>query len=751
MATVFIHSAAFLDEVFYNKGDDIVIVSGSVLTVRQSNTIAPRWLSSSFGEIKFSSSAVPIIFHVSGANAVLPSGGGIRVFDAGVFSITGSWYTCPELGTGIAHQTATLYHDSMVPMVRVETSASSNEWIYFSNLFTDTFTKFAGPERILGSFFTQSINSNKIKFGSGTFGHIPPLNARIQIPDILITSSGAYATANANKAQIDSTNTGQAFFDTVNFSDRIRINFTQPKTVKLKDCGIFLPFSISECYDVELSGVVVSKDRRVNAVGTTLNAIKANRIVNLKSCAVSASNAITITDCNDVNFYNCQGIIHSRSSATVYSFASTTSVNLLFSGCFAVAAGTNTVSCKGVTFRDFYFGNNMQGSTVTSNAQNLYLVTAGCFDLRFANTSRFVSGSMFRTDILNLSDCQNVIFTGFSGNLENQAANLATIGQGSVDVLISSCSFGQPRTALITDNNGALRVRLSNLYGTTLAAASLVSQNAYKNNVYAVSPIGTAGTTTYPATYDSPFTTRISTSDFLTGAIHFTPTPPTLRNYFSATFLSGTPYFNNNGALIMPFANTVAEIEWDTPIYGVKSFRNVGAIVSGSTFGSNVRHEYAIKHENSSSYTSFKTGSAANLISESVDPSIGFKLKLRFTCLTGNINNSLVDYSLAFFNDTSVLYPVGYVNLTLKNLISGSRYWVFNSSSAQVLTSSIADINGDLVFKVPYDFNFQDVPVIVRVRKSSETTKYQPFETVGSYNASGGTVFVSLIEDAIVS
>jgi hypothetical protein len=57
---------------------------------------------------------------------------------------------------------------------------------------------------------------------------------------------------------------------------------------------------------------------------------------------------------------------------------------------------------------------------------------------------------------------------------------------------------------------------------------------------------------------------------------------------------------------------------------------------------------------------------------------------------------------------------------------------------------------GDFTFKVPYDFNFADVPVIVRVRKSSESAKYQPFETNGTYNAAGGIIFISLTEDTII-
>jgi hypothetical protein len=158
--------------------------------------------------------------------------------------------------------------------------------------------------------------------------------------------------------------------------------------------------------------------------------------------------------------------------------------------------GQNTIiSCKGVTYRNHGFSDNINGNNITTSAESLFLVTAGCFDLRFANIGAVRSGSMVRTDIFNIADCQNVIITGFSGNMASQAANLITVGQNSADVLISSCTFGTPRTAVITNNNGALRVRATNLYGNSIGAtalASLLSQNSYQDAVLDLSPIGTA-------------------------------------------------------------------------------------------------------------------------------------------------------------------------------------------------------------------------------------------------------------------
>jgi hypothetical protein len=71
-----------------------------------------------------------------------------------------------------------------------------------------------------------------------------------------------------------------------------------------------------------------------------------------------------------------------------------------------------------------------------------------------------------------------------------------------------------------------------------------------------------------------------------TGSIHLTPVGQNVRSYFSASYLSGSPYFNNNGSLVMATSGTIAEFEWDYPILGVKSFVNIGAILSRSNSSS---------------------------------------------------------------------------------------------------------------------------------------------------------------------
>lgn len=97
-------------------------------------------------------------------------------------------------------------------------------------------------------------------------------------------------------------------------------------------------------------------------------------------------------------------------------------------------------------------------------------------------------------------------------------------------------------------------------------------------------------------------------------------------------------------------------------------------------------------------------------------------------------------------NDSVPDYPVGYVNVLLKNIIAGSVYWVYDTTNSRLIATGTAP-GGDVTVLAPYDFDGSSVAILTRVRKSSASVKYIPFEIVGSYNEDGTIVYVSQIVD----
>lgn len=98
----------------------------------------------------------------------------------------------------------------------------------------------------------------------------------------------------------------------------------------------------------------------------------------------------------------------------------------------------------------------------------------------------------------------------------------------------------------------------------------------------------------------------------------------------------------------------------------------------------------------------------------------------------------------------SYKYPAVYVDLTLKNIMGGSRYYVYDTSNGRLIESGTVSgsVATDQVVKVPYEYA-SDINVLVRVRKGSSSQKYFPFETNGSYGRNGGTVYVAQVPDGI--
>ncbi len=81
--------------------------------------------------------------------------------------------------------------------------------------------------------------------------------------------------------------------------------------------------------------------------------------------------------------------------------------------------------------------------------------------------------------------------------------------------------------------------------------------------------------------------------------------------------------------------------------------------------------------------------------------------------------------------------------------VSGARVYIQKSSdNTQILNDTT---NGSGVVTTTYDFPGTDVPVRIRVRKSSTNPKYTPFETLGTITSEGLTATCVIFLDSIVS
>jgi hypothetical protein len=99
-------------------------------------------------------------------------------------------------------------------------------------------------------------------------------------------------------------------------------------------------------------------------------------------------------------------------------------------------------------------------------------------------------------------------------------------------------------------------------------------------------------------------------------------------------------------------------------------------------------------------------------------------------------------------NDAVPDYPVGTVSVVLKNVVTGSNYWVYDTTNSAVLATGTAP-GGDITIAAPYNFDGTTINILTRVRKASLAPKYLAFEVAGSYNQNGAIVYVSQVLDGI--
>lgn len=92
--------------------------------------------------------------------------------------------------------------------------------------------------------------------------------------------------------------------------------------------------------------------------------------------------------------------------------------------------------------------------------------------------------------------------------------------------------------------------------------------------------------------------------------------------------------------------------------------------------------------------------------------------------------------------------PLFYANITLQNIVVGSRYWVAKATDlSYVLATGVAESSEVVLTNIQSYSN--PMLIEVRVRKASEPVKYQPFVTYGYLVRGGVTIYCAQVADYV--
>jgi hypothetical protein len=163
---------------------------------------------------------------------------------------------------------------------------------------------------------------------------------------------------------------------------------------------------------------------------------------------------------------------------------------------------------------------------------------------------------------------------------------------------------------------------------------------------------------------------------------------PTTETTDQFTMVSGTAKFNSSGGLLMSVVGNQCIWEMSYFAKGHTGFVNTAAVMSGGTIGN---YSLEFQADTGAGYSgSWLALNGTNLSALTVDPTTGFKLKIRITTTTAN--TTAITYLMLGTITTAAaqsadLYPLDVITTTLTGLVAGSDVVVLAHGTETILAT----------------------------------------------------------------
>jgi len=194
---------------------------------------------------------------------------------------------------------------------------------------------------------------------------------------------------------------------------------------------------------------------------------------------------------------------------------------------------------------------------------------------------------------------------------------------------------------------------------------------------------------------------------------------PTVETADQFTMVSGTQKFTSAWRILMGVVWDQAI--WEDNIFRIwhTGFQNITPLMSWGTIG-NYTLEFDIDLWSGYSDTwTILTG--ANLAALTVNPVIGYKMKIRVTTTTANttaITNIIIYTTTTDAAQWANLYPLDYATVSFTGLTAGSRVQLYDTTNSLELYNKVVT-ETSLTYAVPY---VSDINCRVRIMYTSATT-----------------------------
>jgi len=692
----------------------------------------------------------------------------------GSFIVSGAWF---ELGVsnGTANQIFNYYATDYCPAVWVETASGSNSYDIWCNYACDWSINNSGIgySGVMGRFFNNT--TSQIIFGSGVQnrpGGIPVAGARIRVPNIHIANvdsttnwlTPSLNTTLTNRWETLTTDAGVIRMDKCNTN--MYINASQAYQVDLRNCGIMNAVNLSEIGSpIYFSGIGFGQAviPAATAPAITLGTCQAggwfencNMSNSFTATGSTAIYVVSVTLCNNITFKNCISSFKQATTSTARNtYFFTTTDTVLMSGCYSMNGRVLLTTANNVNIYNTYIGDLSPSTTMpqrTTGGLDHFLFNGFSTNI-LVDTVQLVPGysTMMATttvDLFELTQVNNVTIRNI-GTLANQFLGRGRLGYcidataSVVDLTIQrvyASGLAASSTAFLLTNNANDRHTFENCGSDTENPTLAISKNTvYKGMVTLGGTHGGANQAVYGTHFYDMFVggTTARTSGYI-GLVfnEKTITEPSASAYTT----SGTVKFTSTGSLKLVNIGDSITYEWPYYILGYSGLYGVAATKTG-TNTANISGAIAIDRNDGNGFSSFLPDSAANLATYTgISPTLGFKPKIKLTCITANALNALTYYY--FFGQTNqtlqetCLYPLETVqtSLSLTNLQVNSEVRIYSAGT-------ITELDGieSSSTSFTYDYTWTGTDILVDI-----VIHHQDYQYIRYTNISLGSTGLSI-------
>ena len=564
-----------------------------------------------------------------------------------------------------------------------------------------------------------------------TIGNVPSVAGRkIRVPNVFLrgAATAARASNSVNAAAASRPNWVTTAAGAIDFEYAFSTwyhNFSQAYSVRHIHVAYMDLMVISECasalaLDDVAAGMTGALDSLTlaltsNFAGGTANDINCQR----GNTPGTTDHAISISYCIGQTLSKITAGIIQFVRSTGYPINVTNSSAMEFSDITLLNGPLNFTSCIGMTVDDVDYCDKHMGYANVTTPYYLVYANAACSGIIVDGVTWGLGGT-----VPNVHPTSGVVYaiTASDITVKNVGTRSSMLSAGSwrpnyyglatvlvtggncANVKLQRAYCDSTRTSLVATRNDDKGVIYEHVFGgmyvgSTGAIFSLVNSSLNSN----VKGVGTQVVTTtgQSSVYGTHFMDAFTSNSW--GRLTLAFNEPTTETESLFTMVSGTRKFNSSGGILMGVVGNQAVWEDSCFRLGHTGFVNTAPIMSGGTI-TNYTLEYDI--DIGSGYSnSWNTLDGAHLSAITVNPAIGFKLKIRITTTTANLTAitylALITTS-TLAAQTDNLYPLSLNTLTLTGLQNPSEVRVFSAGTTTPVTGqenvTMGVFSGDIDF-----------------------------------------------------